>query len=211
MSKLCTRDQAKAVIGLRDDATDQDDLIDLMIEMLTDLVLEYSMRTGTFAAAVRDEYFPSYEQMMGDPQAQYIWLNALTVDLSQPFSMSYSSNGDHVNNYRALVAGTDYVLNSSTTPGADVPVVIIQPTGLTGVFSVPFDPRGQLYWDTPRGFRVQYTGGVALVGDLLTMPKSIQAAAAQKVGQDFLKGRTLGPLLPTEEVWFKLLRKRHIL
>lgn len=184
MTKLTERAKVKQILKIALSDTLEDDLINDLIEHHSAEVERITRRS--FAKAMRTEYYQSYDQLPGDPEAQNIWLNG-PVDLALPFTIVFAQALKH-DTVGLQLSATDYLLNAAE--------------GHLRIGNT-FDPvvwgYGQpAYAYDPQGFKITYTGGYAVTTEpdshtddplddfgVVQVPAGLKMAVAGKVARDF--------------------------
>lgn len=212
--KLTERALVKDLLEIARADTLQDTILNNMIEQASEEAESACRRSFTKAARV--EYYRSYEQMVYDLEAQYIWLDG-PVDTDEVFSIVYDPTNEHATAGLTLEL-TDYVLDAAkglvTVKGA---------TGLSRNLAISVI-SGAVFLYSPTGFQVTYTGGYEMTvkpdGEdddplddygVTQVPNGLKMIIAQKVARDFTAKKMLMPWTDDEMASLKPFKKKDIL
>jgi hypothetical protein len=202
MSKLLERALVKDLLGIARADSFYDYLLDSMVQQASEEVGTYCRRV--FERSARVEFFKSYDQMPGDTDSQYVWLDG-PVDLAEQLELRWSDQMDHDTNGIVLERDRDYRVDTRRD------VLII--TGYYGNISSVSSRLMAYIRDHSQGFKVRYTGGYAVSEEpgghtadptddfgVTAVPPGLKMAIAQKIAKDWRAARTLPVPNPTPKL-----------
>ena len=207
--KLCRRVKVKDFTNIARTDAKFDLILDSMISNMSRQVQQYCQRQ--FVYGQRTEFHESYDQdirveiIHEDPQ--YVHVEAVPIDLTQPVDLRFSFDRDW-DNSKQLVLNTDFYVDDMPDSPASV-IRVFPERVLTAVAtSVVLALRQRTVHTHPMGFRITYTGGFPVVtpgGDCLdndetfvNVPEGLQDFVAMKVAMHFVDRKNT-PLVITSD------------